>query len=139
MDGWMALKAYVPPIERRGLIIIDPPFEDDGDFTRLGRGLEAAHRKWPGGIYGLWYPVKGRRGPDALARALKHSGIGKILRIELSVGAAVGEGPLGGCGLIVVNPPWTLEGELAAMLPALQSILANEAGSHRLDWLASER
>jgi len=138
MDGWMALKAYVPPIERRGLIIIDPPFEEDGDFTRLGRGLEAAHRKWPGGIYGLWYPVKGRRGPDALARALKHSGIGKILRIELSVGAAAGEGPLGGCGLIVVNPPWTLEGELAAMLPALQSMLANEAGSHRLDWLASE-
>src|SRR6516165_5412957 len=102
----------ISPIERRGLIIIDPPFEEDGDFTRLGRGLEAAHRKWPGGIYVLWYPVKGRRGPDALARALNHSGIGKILRIELSVGAAAGEGPLGGCGLIVVNPPWTLEGEL---------------------------
>jgi 23S rRNA (adenine2030-N6)-methyltransferase len=139
MDGWIALKAYVPPIERRGLIIIDPPFEEDADFARLGRGLEAACRKWPSGIYFLWYPVKGRRGPDALARALKRSGIGKILRVEFSVAAAVEEGPLGGCGLIVINPPWTLEGELSAMLPAVQSMLAGEAGSHRLDWLARER
>ncbi|HEY7301746.1 MAG TPA: 23S rRNA (adenine(2030)-N(6))-methyltransferase RlmJ [Xanthobacteraceae bacterium] len=138
MDGWIALKAYVPPIERRGLILIDPSFEDDADFTRLGRGLEAAHRKWPGGIYVLWYPLKGRRGLDTLALTLKRSGIGKILRIELCIGAIAEEGPLGGCGLIVVNPPWTLESELAAILPALQSMLAGEAGSHRLDWLAGK-
>src|SRR5215468_10082583 len=46
IDGWTALNAYVPPPERRGLVLIDPPFEDEGDFTRLERGLEAAHRKW---------------------------------------------------------------------------------------------
>jgi 23S rRNA (adenine2030-N6)-methyltransferase len=139
IDGWTALKAYLPPPERRGLVVIDPPFEDDKDFVRLSRGLEGAHRKWPGGIYLLWYPIKGRRSPDALARMLARSGIAKILRAELCVAASRKGGPLGGCGLIIVNPPWTLQGELSAILPALKSILAGEAGSHRLDWLAGER
>ena len=62
IDGWTALNAYVPPKERRGLVLIDPPFEDAGDFARLGQALEAAHRKWPSGIYLLWYPIKERRG-----------------------------------------------------------------------------
>src|SRR5215475_3557769 len=97
IDGWTALKAYVPPAERRGLVVIDPPFEDDEDFVRLGRVVEAAHRKWPSGIYLLWYPIKGRREPDALARALARSGIAKILRAELCVAATPEDGPLGGC------------------------------------------
>src|SRR5215470_10952369 len=58
IDGWTALNAYVPPPERRGLVLVDPPFEDEGDFARLVRGLEAAHRKWAGGSYLLWYPIK---------------------------------------------------------------------------------
>jgi 23S rRNA (adenine2030-N6)-methyltransferase len=139
IDGWLALKAYVPPAERRGLVIVDPPFEEDEDFVRLGRGLENAHRKWLSGIYVLWYPIKGRRGSDTLGRMLKRSGISKILRIEFCVGATPEEGPLAGCGLIVVNPPWTLEGELSAMLPVLASMLAGKAGIYRLDWLAGER
>ena len=139
IDGWTALKAYVPPGERRGLVVIDPPFEDDEDFVRLGRGLEGAHRKWPGGTYLLWYPIKGRLEPAALAGMLVRSGMAKILRAELCVAATPEDGPLGGCGLIIVNPPWTLAGELSAMIPALKSILAGEAGSHRLDWLAGER
>ena len=138
IDGWIALNAYVPPPERRGLVIIDPPFEDDGDFGRLAHGLQAAHRKWPAGSYLLWYPIKGRREPDALARRLARSGIAKMLRAEFCVAATPQAGPLGGCGLIVVNPPWTLPGELATMLPALARILAGEAGSHRLDWLSHE-
>jgi 23S rRNA (adenine2030-N6)-methyltransferase len=138
IDGWVALNAYVPPLERRGLVVIDPPFEDAADFTRLTRGLEAAHRKWAGGTYLLWYPIKGRQEPDALARRLKRSGIGKILRAELAVAATPVAGPLGGCGLIVVNPPFTLESELTAMLPELSAILAGQGGSHRLDWITAE-
>jgi 23S rRNA (adenine2030-N6)-methyltransferase len=133
IDGWVALKAYLPPKERRGVVVIDPPFEDADDFTRLARGLEAAHRKWTGGIYLLWYPIKGRDGPDALARALRRSGIGKILRAEVSVAADPGR--LGGCGLIVVNPPWTLERELAVILPELSAIMG---GAGRLDWVVGE-
>ena len=85
IDGWMALSAYVPPKERRGLVLIDPPFEQENDFARLATGLAAAHRKWATGIYALWYPIKGRSEADALAKRLKRLGIGKILRAELIV------------------------------------------------------
>ena len=138
IDGWIALNAYLPPPERRGLVVVDPSFEDDADFARLSRGLEAAHRKWAAGIYAVWYPIKGRREPDALARRLTRSGIAKILRVELCIAATPEQGPLGGCGVIIVNPPWTLPGELSAMLPVLTTILAGKGGSHRLDWLVEQ-
>jgi len=138
IDGWVALNAYVPPPERRGVIVIDPPFEDAQDFTRLAHGLETAHRKWASGIYLLWYPIKGRQEPDALARRLKRSGIPRVLRVELAVAATTAQGPLGGCGLIVVNPPWTLAGELGAILPELAKGLGGRNSNHRLDWIAGE-
>ena len=140
IDGWTALHAYVPPKERRGLVLVDPSFEDAGDFARLGEALEAAQRKWAGGTYLLWYPVKERAGPDALARRLRRSGIAKILRVELSLGGMRADNRLGACGLIVVNPPWTLAGELATLLPELAAILSGgSAGTHRVDWVASEK
>jgi 23S rRNA (adenine2030-N6)-methyltransferase len=138
IDGWMALNGYVPPSERRGIVIVDPPFEEAQDFTRLAHGLEAAHRKWASGIYVLWYPIKGRQEPDALARRLKRSGITRILRAELAVDATPAQGPLGGCGLIVLNPPWTLENELAAILPELVKALGSRNSNYRLDWIAGE-
>ena len=139
IDGWIALNAYIPPVERRGVVVIDPPFEDASDFVKLAQGLKAAHRKWARGVYLVWYPIKRRQEPDALAHSLKRTGINKILRAELAVAPPLAQGPLGGCGLIVVNPPFTLEGELAAILPALSAILAQPSGSHRLDWIATER
>jgi 23S rRNA (adenine2030-N6)-methyltransferase len=138
IDGWMALNAYVPPLERRGIIVIDPPFEEAQDFTRLAHGLEGAYRKWASGIYLLWYPIKGRQEPDALARRLKRSGIARVLRAELAVAATPAQGPLAGCGLIIVNPPWTLENELAAILPELVKALGSRNSNYRLDWIAGE-
>ncbi len=139
IDGWTALNAYVPPPERRGLVLIDPPFEEDADFHRLSHGLEMAHRKWATGIYALWYPIKGRGEPDALAKRLRRLGIGKILRAELRVSALSDQTRLNGSGLILVNPPWVLENELTALLPALATVLGrdNKAG-FTLDWLAGE-
>ena len=140
IDGWTALHAYVPPKERRGLVLVDPSFEDAGDFARLGEALEAAQRKWAGGTYLLWYPIKDRAGPDALARRLRRSGIAKILRVELSLGGTRADNRLGACGLIVINPPWTLADELAILLPELAAILSGgSAGTHRVDWVASEK
>lgn len=139
VDGWTALSAYVPPPERRGLVLVDPPFEEDGDFFRLARGLEDAHAKWASGVYALWYPIKGRPGPDALAKQLRRLGIGKILRAELTVAPLSDPTKLNGCGLILINPPWTLENELSALLPALAGILGRQGkGGFRLDWLARE-
>ena len=140
IDGWTALNAYVPPPERRGVVLIDPPYEDAGDFSSLVQGLATAHRKWANGIYLLWYPIKEREQPDALARRLRRSGIGKILRAELNVPPPGDPARLAGCGLIVVNPPWRLEQELGIVLPKLAPILAAAAGagSVRIDWIAGE-
>ena len=139
VDGWTALGAYVPPPERRGLVLVDPPFAEDSDFPRLSHGLAAAHRKWASGLYALWYPIKGRPEPDALAKRLRRSGIPKILRAELTVAPLSDPARLNGCGLILVNPPWRLENELSVLLPMLAAVLGrNNKGGFRLDWLAGE-
>ncbi len=139
IDGWTALTAYVPPPERRGLVLVDPPFEEDSDFVQLARGLAEAHRKWATGIYALWYPIKGRPEPDALAKRLRRLGIAKMLRAELIVAPLSDPARLNGCGLILVNPPWTLESELSTLLPALAANLGRQGkGGFRLDWLTGE-
>jgi len=138
IDGWTALGAYVPPNERRGLVLVDPPFEEAADFARLAGALTAAYRKWPTGIYVLWYPIKERDAPDALARRLRRLAVPKLLRSELTLGPPPVEGGLCGSGLIVVNPPFTLEAELQHLMPALGAVLSPQA-AHRLDWLAPER
>jgi 23S rRNA (adenine2030-N6)-methyltransferase len=139
LDGWTAVAAYVPPKERRGLVLVDPPFEEEREFALLARALGAAHRKWATGIYLLWYPIKGRAGPDALAKALRRLAIPKILRAELTVAPLSDPSRLNGSGLILVNPPWPLESELATLLPALAALLGRSGkGGFRLDWLAGE-
>lgn len=140
IDGWSAMTAYVPPPERRGLVLVDPPYEEEADFHRLSHTLGLAHRKWATGIYALWYPIKGRGEADALAKRVRKLGISKVLRAELLVSPVKDQTRLNGSGLIVVNPPWTLEGELQALLPVLAQLLAREpgAGSIRIDWLAGE-
>ena len=139
IDGWTALAAYVPPKERRGLVLTDPPFERDDDFPRLAQGLAVAHRKWPSGQYLLWYPIKGRTEPDALAKRLRRLGVPKILRAELIVSSLSDPTRLNGSGLVVVNPPWTLEAELKQLLPLLADVLGREGkGRYTLDWLAAE-
>jgi 23S rRNA (adenine2030-N6)-methyltransferase len=139
VDGWTALSAHVPPPERRGLVLVDPPFEADDDFYKLSHGLAAGHRKWATGIYMLWYPIKGRAEPDALAKRIGKLGIGKVLRAELMVAPMTDISRLNGSGLIVVNPPWTLESELSTLLPALAALLGRDGkGGFRLDWLSGE-
>ena len=139
IDGWTALSAYVPPKERRGLVLVDPPFEREHEFHVLAERFAAAHRKWPTGLCALWYPIKGRSEPDALAKRLRRLGIPKILRAELILTPLRDPSRLNGSGLILVNPPWTLQDELAVLLPALASALGREgAGRFTLDWLAGE-
>jgi 23S rRNA (adenine2030-N6)-methyltransferase len=138
IDGWTAMGAYVPPKERRGIILTDPPFEDAGDFMRLPGALATAHRKWPTGIYMLWYPIKGREASEGLARRLQRLAIPKVLRSEIMLGPPRGDAGLVGSGVIVVNPPFTLEADLRALLPALGRILAPQ-GTNRVDWLTSNR
>ena len=139
LDGWMALPAFVPPKERRGLVLIDPPFEQKDEFERLADGFSEAFAKWPTGSYLLWYPVKSRRATDSLARHVADgrgagSAPGKCLRLEFSVAPQTAEAGLASAGLLIVNPPWTLAGELRAILPELEKPLGQGgAGRFRLE------
>ncbi len=143
IDGWTALAAYVPPKERRGLVLIDPPFEQPDEFSRLVEGLETAHRKWPTGGYLLWYPIKATAEATSFVRKLGRLRIGKMLRVELILPTASGntgfDSGLRGSGLVAVNPPWTLHDELKLLLPALASALSRGGkNSLALDWLTGE-
>ncbi len=139
LDGWTALCAWVPPKERRGAVLIDPPFEQPDEFERMREKLREAHRKWSRGIYLLWYPIKDRHDADAFAQRLARLGIAKILRAEIMVETLARADRLIGSGLVVVNPPWRLERELAILLPALAAVLARDRrGRSRVDWLAGE-
>ncbi|MGO4735412.1 23S rRNA (adenine(2030)-N(6))-methyltransferase RlmJ [Bosea sp. 2KB_26] len=124
IDGWTALRANVPPKERRGLVLIDPPFEEKDEFATMAAEFIAAHRKWPTGIYALWYPVKERRAADGLVNAIEDAGIGRLLRLEIDVDRPEAAGGLGATGLLVVNPPWKLAEEALLLLPALCERLA---------------
>ncbi len=139
-DGWVSLKAYLPPPERRGIVLVDPPFEAPGEFDRMRGALGLAAQKWPGGTYLLWYPVKDIRATDAFARAAGRCGLDDVWRLEMLVRSPRDASRLNGTGLILVNPPWTLADDLAALMPALTDRLADGDGARwRYDRLSPAR
>lgn len=139
LDGWLALGAHLPPKEKRGLVLVDPPFEEPGEYERLVDGLEKAFRRFPGGTYCLWYPLKKDAPIKAFHEALKETGIPKMLCAELSVCSDRDTTGLTGSGLIVVNPPFTLKDELHRLLPVLKDLMAQDRfASHRAFWLRGE-
>jgi 23S rRNA (adenine2030-N6)-methyltransferase len=139
LDGWLALPAFVPPNERRGLVLVDPPYEQKDEFERLAEGFAEAFAKWPTGSYMLWYPVKSRRATDSLARHVAQAvgagpSPGKCLRLEFSVAPQNAGTSLTSAGLLIVNPPWTLAGELRTILPELEKPLGQGgAGRYKLE------
>ena len=124
IDGWTALRANVPPKERRGLVLIDPPFEERDEFATMAQAVIEAHRKWASGIYALWYPLKDRDGAEAMLDALLEAGIGRLLRLEIEVDRPEAAGGLGATGMLLINPPWRLAEEAQILLPALAERLA---------------
>jgi 23S rRNA (adenine2030-N6)-methyltransferase len=139
LDGWTALPAFVPPNERRGLVLVDPPFEQKDEFERLASGFAVAFAKWPTGSYVLWYPAKSRRATDELARRVAAAAAsvkppGKPLRLEFSVAPQAAGPALASTGLLIVNPPWTLQSELKTILPELEKPLGQGGpGRFRLE------
>jgi 23S rRNA (adenine2030-N6)-methyltransferase len=140
LDGYQALRAFLPPKPRRGLVLIDPPFEERDEFARLVDALADAHRRWATGIYVVWFPIKDRRAVEAFYGEVTMTGMARVLRAELAVrGSAVADS-FDACGLLVANPPWRLDDELGALLPYLAERLAQGDGAgFRLDWLAENK
>lgn len=151
LDGWTALNAFLPPPERRGLVVIDPPYEAADEFARLAAALIKARRKWETGVFMAWYPIKDRKGPSLLMKQMLAAKIPKILVAEIArdgaavpsprtkaSGAGVSAGGLGGSGLLIINPPWQLDRDLAAMLPALCTTLSAGPWRSNVDWIARD-
>jgi len=136
LDAWVALKALLPPKERRGIVLIDPPFEERDELDSMATGLAQALERFATGLYIAWYPIKD---PSLIARF--HAAVAalattsKPLRIELLLRRPIERDRLNGCGLVIINPPYTLEEELVAVLPELtQRFAAAEGGAtYRLD------
>ena len=134
IDGYAGLNAFLPPVERRGLVLIDPPFEKDDEFERLADGLIAAWRKWRDGVFMAWHPIKSRRGVELLVRRLGEAGV-TALRLEFQIDDPGPTRKLASNGLVIINPPFALEQEVACLLPALVRLLASGHGDFRIGWI----
>ncbi|MDF2180784.1 23S rRNA (adenine(2030)-N(6))-methyltransferase RlmJ [Neptuniibacter sp. CAU 1671] len=128
-DGFKGALAQVPPVSRRGLVLIDPPYELKEDYDRVVKTLQQLHRRFATGVYAIWYPVVERSRIDQIEKALLESGIGQIQLFELSVKADTEGRGMTGSGMIVVNPPWKLFEFMSELLPELTRVLAQGEGA----------
>ena len=138
-DGYASLRAYLPPKENRGLVLIDPPYESETEFAAVERALKFGLTRWPNGMFAAWYPIKANAESQRFLTALQNSGLRKILRLELLMRPA--DSPLGlnGSGLIVANPPWQWDAEMRATTDELRRSLAiDRAGAAIVEWLVAE-
>jgi 23S rRNA (adenine2030-N6)-methyltransferase len=128
-NGYEAVRALLPPPERRGLVLLDPPFERDDEWARLLDALREGARRFPGGVYAAWYPIKGRAAPRAFHDAVRAAGLRDTVAAELWLREPVDAARLNGCGLLVRNPPYGFEAEAPVLLAALLDRLGQgEAG-----------
>lgn len=139
-DGYAALSGLVPPKERRGVVLIDPPFEaQEAEFRTIEKALAEAYARWPTGVYAIWYPIKLQRQILPFHRWFAARGIKKTLVAELMIDADDSPLRLNGNGMVIVNTPWQFDVSLAQLLPDLERLLARSPrASHRVEWLTTE-
>jgi 23S rRNA (adenine2030-N6)-methyltransferase len=137
MDGYQSLKAHLPPQERRGVVLIDSSFDRAGELKRVVDGLALAHERWATGIYAIWYPLLEPAAMRGFERDMVATGIRKILQLELSMTPDVWTQTLGGCGMLVVSPPYRYDGDAEVIVAWLAKMLATESRSRRR-WLVPE-
>ena len=134
-DAYATVKAAVPPPERRGLVVLDPPFEETDEFIKLSRGLGQALKRWPTGTYVIWYPIKTRAPVERFLGDLLTLNPPETLVAEVMLTDGSDPNRLNGCGLAIINPPWILHDQLTQALPWLAEVLGDGNGSHRLEML----
>ena len=110
-------------------MLIDPPFEVPDEFETLARNVVKAYRKWPTGIYAVWYPLKNKTASDQFRQAMRDSDIPRMLCVEMRVREEQDRGLFSGSGLMLINPPFVLAEQMGQLLPELLSILKQAAGS----------
>ncbi|EOI6421443.1 TPA: 23S rRNA (adenine(2030)-N(6))-methyltransferase RlmJ [Vibrio cholerae] len=137
-DGFARLKASLPPQERRGLVLIDPPYELAKEYHDVVRAIAQSYKRWATGIYAIWYPVVNRCDIDDMLEGLQGLEIRKILQIELGVAPDTNERGMTASGMIVINPPWTLESQMQTILPFLKQAIAPATGHYKVEWVVPE-
>ncbi|PLW79137.1 23S rRNA (adenine(2030)-N(6))-methyltransferase RlmJ [Cohaesibacter celericrescens] len=134
-DGWSALRSDLPPLERRGLVLIDPPYEEPDEYTYMVEQFLEGYKRWSTGIYCMWYPIKARRDVDVAAQMIADAGIPNALRAEIIINKLDTAHRLNGTGLFIINPPYTLHDELAVLLPFLAKRFGLTAQRSSLEWI----
>lgn len=137
-DGFARLKASLPPKERRGLVLIDPPYELAKEYRDVVQAIAQSHKRWSTGIYAIWYPVVNRCDIEDMLDGLAKLGIRKILQIELGVAPDTNQRGMTASGMIVINPPWKLESEMQTILPFLKQAIAPATGHFKVEWVVPE-
>ncbi|AET17016.1 rRNA methyltransferase [Pasteurella multocida] len=138
-NGFQQLKATLPPKERRGLVLIDPPYELKEDYDLVVNAIEEGYKRFATGIYAIWYPVVLRQQTKRILKGLEKTGIRKILQIELAVRPDSDQRGMTASGMIVINPPWTLTQQMQNILPYLTNVLVPEGtGSWTVKWVTPE-
>ncbi|NIY48933.1 23S rRNA (adenine(2030)-N(6))-methyltransferase RlmJ [Cedecea colo] len=138
-DGYIQLKSKLPPVSRRGLILIDPPYEIKTDYQDVVQGINEGYKRFATGTYALWYPVVMRQQIKRMIRELEETGIRRILQIELAVLPDSDRRGMTASGMIVINPPWKLEQQMTNVLPWLHKTLVPAGtGSTTLSWIVPE-
>jgi len=138
-DGYAALKTYLPPKENRGLVLIDPPYESDGEFAAVEHALEFGLGRWSSGVFAIWYPIKASPESRRFLTSLQRSGLRKLLVLEMNLRPANSPLGLNGSGLVIANPPWQLDVAMRETLDELLQLLSpDKTGSVRIEWLVGE-
>ncbi|MBY8035742.1 23S rRNA (adenine(2030)-N(6))-methyltransferase RlmJ [Vibrio fluvialis] len=137
-DGFARLKGSLPPKERRGLVLIDPPYELAKEYRDVVQAIAQSYKRWATGIYAIWYPVVNRCDIEDMIEGLQGLGIRKILQIELGVSPDTNERGMTASGMIVINPPWKLERQMQSILPFLKEAIAPATGHYKVEWIVPE-
>lgn len=137
-DGWHVPKALLPTEQKRLLMLIDPPFEQEDELQRCVQALKEAIGRMRQAIVLIWYPIKDQAQLKSFYRALENSGVPKLLLAELLVHEANDAGRLAGSGMAICNAPWGLEDELKQLLPWLAQKLQQSQAGHTLKWLIAD-
>lgn len=126
-DGYEAIRAFVPPRERRGVVFADPPFEKKGEIQQLASAIVGGLQKWPTGVFVAWYPIKGRFAARHLVNELLATGTPRMLQVEFVPFVPDGK-RLAGSGLVICNTPWRLDDDLRALCGDLMSAFEARQG-----------
>jgi len=138
-DGLKDSLKLLPPIERRGLVLIDPSYEIKNDYSQVVDALKLMHKHFAVGTYALWYPVINRRKNQLLEKAIQTSGINNVQLFELGIRNDSNEHGMTSSGMIIINPPWTLLSQMQQTLPWLAEALGQEGeGFYRIETLVAE-